>query len=193
VVFRANLQTLLDSTGQIPLGIYECPKPYWRLLSPETMKWVASTGRFYTFKDTCCSIPGIQQKLAVLKELGPTNFKFFNANMATLLDSISMGGNGFCGIAANCYPHLISWLCRNAKTQQLLAQKLQYFLSVFELTVATKYPQSAKHYLQMNEPGFKGVTTKCRTCRFDFTEEELIRIRHLKQAVDNVVQQETLS
>ena len=108
-------------TGKVPLGVYECPKPYHRLLSPETLQWTAATGRFFFLKDTCCSIAGgpdwihitgagINSKLEALKAINSPHFKFFNANMATLLRSIQMGANGFCGIAANCYPDVIGTL-----------------------------------------------------------------------------------
>jgi hypothetical protein len=40
-------------------------------------------------------------------ENSSVSFKFFNANMATLLASCEMGGKGFAGIAANCYPGII--------------------------------------------------------------------------------------
>ncbi len=49
----------------IPLGFYECPHPYKRVLDPETMAWCASTGRFIFLKDTCCDLAQIRAKLAV--------------------------------------------------------------------------------------------------------------------------------
>lgn len=36
----------------VPLGIYECPFPYKRLLTPEILRWCRSTGRFRFIKDT---------------------------------------------------------------------------------------------------------------------------------------------
>ena len=50
------MQKLLDLTGSVRLGLYECPKPYHRLLSAEALAWAASTGRFYFHKDTCCKL-----------------------------------------------------------------------------------------------------------------------------------------
>jgi len=186
-VWRERVQQLLDRTGNIPLGLYECPKPYWRLLSPDAVKWCASTGRFWIHKDTCCSIVGIKAKLAALNTLPNSSFKFFNANMATLLDSIQLGGHGFCGIAANCYPHLIAWLCSNPTSP--FAVPLQHHLSVCELVVANQYPQSAKLYLLQSEPGFQALPTRCRIGSFQFNEEEQIRLRHLHGLVEHVTQQ----
>lgn len=107
-VWKKSITEFLDHTGNVPLGLYECPKPHLRLLSPETLKWAAETGRFYFHKDVSCSIPMIKDKLDALSSITvANNFKFYNANMATLSDSVILGGNGFCGIAANMYPHLI--------------------------------------------------------------------------------------
>jgi len=188
-VWKKNVQRLLDLTENVPLGIYECPKPYHRLLSPETLAWAASTGRFYFHKDTCCSILGIENKLKALQST-KTNFKFYNANMATLLNSITMGASGFCGIAANCYPHLIAWLCQHAKGELFEnCQVLQYFLSVAELTVANKYPQSAKLYLRKCEPHFKDFGTSSRISDLKFNEEEELRIVHLNNLVKHLANQ----
>src|SRR5690606_34990304 len=33
-IFKKNIETLLNLTGTIPLGMYECPYPYKRLISP---------------------------------------------------------------------------------------------------------------------------------------------------------------
>ena len=33
-VWKSNVERLLELTGDAPLGMYECPAPYLRLLSP---------------------------------------------------------------------------------------------------------------------------------------------------------------
>ncbi|GJM75481.1 hypothetical protein HMSSN036_76970 [Paenibacillus macerans] len=46
-VWKRNLERLLkELPEQIPLGFYECPYPYKRLISPELLRWSAGTGRF---------------------------------------------------------------------------------------------------------------------------------------------------
>ena len=37
---RPRLERLLAETGDIPLGLYECPQPYHRLLSPDMVAGV---------------------------------------------------------------------------------------------------------------------------------------------------------
>jgi len=61
-VWLQNAQKLLDLTSNIPLGLYECPDPYKRVLSPDILKWAALTKRFFFHKDTCFSSVQIQKK-----------------------------------------------------------------------------------------------------------------------------------
>lgn len=68
------------------------------------------------------------------------------------------------------------------------AEMLQRFLTVTEMTVAHKYPQSAKLYLKHCEKGFKFIDSHCRICKHEFNEEEAIRIVHLKDIVKYVQQ-----
>jgi len=67
-VWLANAQRLLDLTPGVPLGTYECPVPYKRLLSPHMMRWLRSSGRFRFHKDTCCDLAQINAKLVALSE-----------------------------------------------------------------------------------------------------------------------------
>ena len=53
-VWQERVQELLEKTGSAPLGLYECPVPYKRLLTPELMRWCSDSGRFLFLKDTCC-------------------------------------------------------------------------------------------------------------------------------------------
>lgn len=63
------LQALQTLTAQLPtsvdLGIYECPYPYKRLLSDETVAWCAQSQRYTFIKDTCCDLPTIRRRLAL--------------------------------------------------------------------------------------------------------------------------------
>ena len=68
-VWKANVKQLLELTGEVPLGLYEVPAPYHRLLSAETLLWCAQTGRFVFHKDTCCKTGAIADKLTALATL----------------------------------------------------------------------------------------------------------------------------
>lgn len=98
-VWKANAERFLELTGSIPLGLYECPKPYHRLLSAETLGWCAATGRFLFHKDTCCRTQAIKDKLAAVAP--HPRFGFYNANAATLRMSLENGarwGSGQHGL-----------------------------------------------------------------------------------------------
>ncbi|MBO5256773.1 MAG: dihydrodipicolinate synthase family protein, partial [Clostridia bacterium] len=67
----------------VMLGLYECPRPYKRLLTPKMLEWCLSTGRFRYIKDTCCDEAEIERRLAILNG---TPLRLFNANAQTLLE-----------------------------------------------------------------------------------------------------------
>jgi 4-hydroxy-tetrahydrodipicolinate synthase len=130
---------------EIGLAFYECPLPYWRLLSDKDIEWAAKTGRFHFMKDTCCNIDVIRRRLDIIKG---TPLQLFNANTETLLDSLNSGADGFCGIGANYQPELFVWLCDQFRNQSELASELHQFLDeTLDLTEGKYYPVSAKEYL----------------------------------------------
>ena len=142
-VWIENCKKILDNMdAKIPLGFYECPYPYKRLLSPETISWCASTGRFYFLKDTCCDINQIKEKLNVIKG---SNVRLYNANTTTLLESMKEGAAGFCGVMDNFHPQLYTWLCDNYKDEK--AVEVSDFLTVASLIERQHYPVNAKYHL----------------------------------------------
>eukprot|EP01119_Soliformovum_irregulare_P004638 TRINITY_DN15708_c0_g1_i1.p1 TRINITY_DN15708_c0_g1~~TRINITY_DN15708_c0_g1_i1.p1 ORF type:complete len:352 (+),score=89.15 TRINITY_DN15708_c0_g1_i1:141-1058(+) len=191
-VWKLNVKEYLDATGNIPLGLYECPKPHLRLLSPECLKWAVESDRFRFHKDVSCSVPLIKKKLDALNSISSPNskkFKFYNANMATLSASVALGGDGFCGIAANLYPELITWMLKKQKGSDADKKEgdvMQRFLTISESIVANKYPQCAKMYLQTQVPGFESFTTKCRVMDVTFNEEETLRLQHMAEYIQGL-------
>ncbi|MCD8539917.1 MAG: dihydrodipicolinate synthase family protein, partial [Leadbetterella sp.] len=63
-VFQANARQLLALTGDVPLGFYECPVPYKRLIQPAFLGELVATGRVNYHKDTCLDIEEVREKLA---------------------------------------------------------------------------------------------------------------------------------
>ena len=162
-VWRGRAEQLLSMTGDVPLGLYECPVPYKRLLTPELAEWCGRAGRFYFHKDTSCRMADIRAKLHRMR--GGSTLRFFNANVETLLPSVRAGGAGFSGISANFYPHLHAWLCANAKGDDAPMDDLnavQDFLTLAEATVCVDYPASAKTYLSRFVPTAGVSTSVCR-------------------------------
>jgi 4-hydroxy-tetrahydrodipicolinate synthase len=115
-------------------------------VTPAVLEWCISTGRFYFLKDTCCDMAAITQKLNISKNSG---LKIYNANSATVLDSLKAGAAGFSGIMGNMQPELYVWLYSNYSTQIEKAQKLQHFLTLSALVEAFGYPCCAKYYMRL--------------------------------------------
>ena len=145
-VWQTNTEALCAACGDIPLGLYECPVPYHRKLSPELLGWAARTGRFRFLKDTCCDLARIRAKLAAL---AGTGMGFYNAHCPSLLESLRLGGHGYSGIAANYYPELFVRLCAEFADQPAEAERRQRFLTLADGTIRHRYPASAKRWLRM--------------------------------------------
>ena len=72
----ANLKRLLTRLpSDIPLGLYECPAPYRRLLSDEELKMCIDTGRFIMLKDVSCDLDTVKRRVA-LAQGSPTQRHF---------------------------------------------------------------------------------------------------------------------
>ena len=115
----------------VMLGLYECPRPYKRLLTPKMLEWCLSTGRFRYIKDTCCDEAEIERRLAILNG---TPLRLFNANAQTLLESLKAGGAGYCGVMCNFHPELYVWLTHHFKDQPETAETVCAFLSIAAFT-----------------------------------------------------------
>lgn len=154
-VWIANLQKLLSLIpADICLGLYECPYPYKRVMSPEEIRFCAESGRFYFLKDTSCDLDNIRMKLQIIKG---SNLKLYNANSATLLESLREGAVGYSGVMANMQCKLYAHLCNNIQDPAMDA--LAEILTMCAIIEAHLYPVVAKVYLNRN--GVK-MEAKCR-------------------------------
>ncbi len=145
-VWIENLKYLLDKINpNIPLGLYECPYPYNRLLSEEEIRYAADSGRFSFLKDTCCDIKNIENRLRIVKG---TSLQLFNANTSTLLPSLQKGAAGFSGVMANFHPRLYAALLQCWEDEPELAEQIQAHLSVCSFIERQYYPVNAKYHLQ---------------------------------------------
>lgn len=176
-IVKSNLEKLLLKLPQhIKLGFYECPYPYKRLLSAQLLQWAARTGRFFFLKDTSCDTNDIKHKLAAVQG---TQLKIFNANSATLLETLRLGVSGYSGIMANFHPELYVWLNQNWERQTVKAKQLISILSMTSLIEKQLYPVNAKYYLTL-----EGVM-KNNHCRVknnnDFTATNALEIEQLRQ------------
>ncbi|MBQ7793727.1 MAG: dihydrodipicolinate synthase family protein [Clostridia bacterium] len=147
-VWIKNAEALLKKLpDDVNLGLYECPYPYKRLVTPKILKWCLDTERFYFMKDTCCDMKIINERLEILKG---SQFNLLNANCQTLLDSLKSGGKGYCGIMANYHPKLYSWLCRNYEKEPEKAELVQSVIGTFGFTeTGLPYPLTAKYNMNL--------------------------------------------
>jgi len=146
-VLRSNLEKLLAQLpADIKLGFYECPYPYKRVISPELLRWCAETGRFYFLKDTCCDLELLRAKKQAVAD---ARLNIYNANSATLLESLKFGIAGYSGIMANFHPEFYVWLLRNWQDQMEAADHLSSFLTMSSWIEKQLYPVNAKYYLML--------------------------------------------
>lgn len=147
--FIDNLKAVLrELPKDVPLGFYECPYPFKRLLTPDVLKFCCDSGRFRFIKDTCCDAATLRAKLDLLQG---SDIKLFNANTATLLESLRDGVAGYSGVMANFHPRLYKWLYENWKSRPEEAARMQDILSMCALIELKKYPACAKRYLRFQE------------------------------------------
>lgn len=127
------------------LGIYECPYPYKRLLSAEMIHAMAADGRFRFIKDTCCRIDVIRERLTLL---AGTSIALYNANTATLGESMEAGAAGYSGVQLNLMPEFFA-LLRQAYLggQTIRARRLLDYLSFTSTIECQNYPANAKYCL----------------------------------------------
>jgi len=145
-VLQRNIEDIMMKTGDVPLGVYECPVPYKRIISPGMIKWLADTDRFLYFKDTTCHGGAIKNKL---KSIEGSNFHLYNADTPTALESLRDGGNGISPISGNFYPELYGHFLKLFAAEDTEAlESLNTKLTVMDKVTADFYPWSAKLFLE---------------------------------------------
>lgn len=150
-----NAERILNTFPSLSFGLYECPAPYRRLLPPETVRRLAKTNRFNFMKETSCDPQAVRAKIQAVQG---TPLKIFNANAATLFETMKDGAAGFCGIMCNFHTDLYARLYRAFLEHDWdFAQQLQNRLGLFSCFERMNYPCNAKLY-QRNNLGMSGVS-----------------------------------
>lgn len=144
--FFATLDQVLSALPEsMPLGLYECPAPYRRLLSDEELTYCANSGRFVVLKDVSCDLATVTRRVQLVAH---TPLNIINANAAIAYPAMLAGSKGFSGVFTNFHPELYSWLYHHASSQPKLAEELAIFLSLGAVTETLGYPKNAKIYHQ---------------------------------------------
>lgn len=184
-----HISTIVNQTDNIPLGLYECPGPYKRLLSPEMMQKIANTDRFIYHKDTSCSTEAVAAKIDAMKG---SPLGMFNAHTPDALFTLQHGGAGLSPIGANFYPEVYAFLVKNAnKTRKADAvKKANDFLMKGEKVIGRKYPISAKYFMQLRGLPIELYAKKKRGA---LTEEEKQNLQGLWQELQTLSQEINMS
>lgn len=158
-VFLENTFAVMDKTPGVPLGFYECPVPYKRILKSEHLKMFLETNRIVYHKDTCLDIEQVKAKIAVAEGY---NLALFDAYLGHAVATLTAGSDGLSCIQGNFFPEVIVWLCQNyaAPDRSIQVDAVQKFLIANMDVMHAVYPPVAKYFLQK-----RGMTisTYCRT------------------------------
>lgn len=159
---------LFSLTNDIPLGLYECPAPYKRVITPGILQTLLSTNRLIYHKDTSCSVEQVKAKLAVVEG---SRLEFYDAHTPNAVASMQMGAAGMSSISGNFYPEILVWLCKNVldMDKQEEVRWIQSELQRVDPLIHIAYPMSAKYFLQQR--GFP-VRTISRAHALELTPEQ---------------------
>lgn len=146
-VFVERANELISLTNDIPLGFYECPVPYKRLISSEILAELLPTNRIVYHKDTCLDLDEVTRRINVAEGY---RFGLYDAYMVNAVASLKAGAAGLSCIQGNIYPELIVWICQNydnADRQEEVELVQKFFVDSMDV-VHTAYPTVAKYCLQ---------------------------------------------
>ena len=146
-ILLRNIERMLELTGNIPMGLYECPSPYKRIITPEVFKALLDTKRLVYHKDTSIDRDKIKAKLELIKD---NPLEFYDAHTANTVFSLQHGAKGMSAISGNFYPEILVWMCNHAMDplKQDDVKWLQAELEMAEDLISKAYPMSSKYFLQ---------------------------------------------
>jgi 4-hydroxy-tetrahydrodipicolinate synthase len=111
-------------------------------------------------KDTSCD-PAVMRRREAIRSAFDKEFGLYNANCATLFDSLHFGYDGFSGVMANFHPELYVWMYEHRDDPR--ADTLDKYLGMLSVIEARCYPVCAKRYLAKYE-GLP-ITDVCRSAK----------------------------
>jgi len=184
--FDERFYSLLQQTENIPLGFYECPVPYKRVLSASEVKQFVDTGRVIYYKDTCLDLGLIKAKLEASESV--PSFGLYDAYMGHAVESLKAGSAGLSCIQGNYFPELIVWLCKyydDPSKKEEVAQVQQFFIDQMDV-MHDVYPVVAKYFLQKR--GLK-ISRYTRTFVGVFHDKVQTQIDQLYEAYQTLYQE----
>ena len=179
-VLMRNFNKMFQLTDNIPLGLYECPAPYKRILSANVFKSVLESKRIIYHKDTSIDPQRVKEKLEVARTAGSRRFEFYDAHSPNAMTSLRAGAKGMSSIAGNFYPEILVWMCDHADDPSYNeeVQWLQSEISAVDPLIHVAYPMSAKYFLRKR--GLP-VRTISRTHPLELTLEQKTTLDQLHE------------
>ena len=177
-VFLQNAKELISLTDDIPLGFYECPVPYKRLVNSDVLAELIKTGRIVYHKDTCLDLEEVKRRIQAGEGY---KFGLYDAYMVNAVASLQAGAAGLSCIQGNIYPELVVWICEHyndADRVEDVKKVQQFFVDCMDIVHAA-YPTIAKYSLEKR--GFP-ILTYTRRDVGELTDE-------LKQGMDSLLVQ----
>ena len=147
-ILLSNFDKMFRITPGIPLGLYEGPAPYKRILSANVFKALLESDRLVYHKDTSLELEKIKAKLDLVKH--NSKMEFYDAHTPNAMYSLQMGAKGMSSISGNFYPEIMVWMCNNARNPDKIEEVkwLQSELSRVDPLIHIAYPMSAKYFLK---------------------------------------------
>lgn len=169
-VLLRNFDRMFQLTGDIPLGMYECPAPYKRILGADVFKKLITSNRMSYHKDTSIDPEKIKAKFEVLKQV-ENKLEFYDAHTPNAMSSLQLGATGMSSISGNFYPEIMVWMVNNATNpdKQEEVKWLQSELTRVDPLIHIGYPMSAKYFL--SKRGLP-IRTISRATAFELTPEQ---------------------
>jgi 4-hydroxy-tetrahydrodipicolinate synthase len=170
-----NFDKMFGLTGDIPLGTYECPAPYKRILTAEVFQKLVSSNRLVYHKDTSILLDNVKAKIEIATN---SNMEFYDAHTPNAMYSLQMGAKGMSSISGNFYPEILVWMCNNAldPAKQEDVAWLQSELTAVDPIIHQAYPMSAKYFLQKRGLPIRTIS---RTYALELTPQQ-------KQTLDEI-------
>jgi 4-hydroxy-tetrahydrodipicolinate synthase len=151
----SRMQMILNEVEASRFGLYECPYPFLRLLTLEELTRLSQDNRMAFVKDVSCD-PVVQQQRAVA--IKSSQLRLFNAQTATMLDSLRSGYAGYSGVMGNYHIDIYRWLQDNWDSGSDLVSQVQEWLTWAYTVHQGAYPISAKYHL-----GLEGLPVSLHT------------------------------
>jgi 4-hydroxy-tetrahydrodipicolinate synthase len=142
-----NFNRFFQITGNIPMGTYECPNPYKRVITPKVFEFLLGSNRMLYHKDTTIDFDKVKAKIELI---GNNKLEFYDACSANTINSLQAGAKGMSAICGNLYPDIMVWMCNNVTNpdKQEDVKYIQAELNKTEDILGRHYPLSAKYFMR---------------------------------------------